>query len=559
MRLLSLFFLIILLSACGPASCQPTDSLSCNNNAARSWWDVRHYDLDLKIDTGTGYIEGRVKILACRIGAAGNTLQIDLKEPLDLKQVSVEIGDHTLWSLTTEKKGTHYLLQADWNKITEKDSLFTIVAEYAGLPQIAKQAPWDGGLVLDRDDNGHRWIGIACQGDGASTWFPCKDFQGDEPDNGMRLSMVAPASLQVIGNGRLLPGNERRSDGNLRQTWEVCNPINNYDITFYIGDYVHWTDTFNGVKGPLTLDYYVLRNNEASARRQFAAVKGMLACFEAKIGAYPFYEDGYKLVEAPYLGMEHQSAVAYGNGYKMGYKGIDRSKTGVGLLFDFIIVHESGHEWFGNSITTADKADTWVHEGFTTYTETIYAECLLGRDSAFLYQQGKAGNIKNDRPVQGAADACDEGSGDHYDKAAFMIHMIRQIMDNDTAFFGMLKEMNRRFYHKIVTGKAIEAFINEYSGQDLGRLFDQYLRESSLPVFEWRIEKGRLWCRWTQCVPGFDMPLRVKINGRETWLKPQTGWKSFPVKGSRLVADKNFLVTVKAASVLTSDGCPIRL
>lgn len=519
--------------------------MDCTNNPARSWWDVRHYDLNLNVDTATGRLKGSVLIDAKVVGVIGDSLQIDLKEPLHLNTVKGELKDYTWVDFKIEKHGDHYIVKGDFKKIVAENGLFTLAIEYEGIPQIAARPPWDGGLVMDRDANGNRWMGVACQGIGASVWFPCKDFQGDEADKGMRLSMVVPGNLQMIGNGRLQPNNERRSDGNLRWTWVVTNPINNYDITFYIGDYVHWSDTLQGIKGALSLDYFVLRNNEAKAKEHFKVVKPMLECFENKIGAYPFYEDGYKLVDAPYLGMEHQSAVAYGNEYKMGYKGADRSKSGVGLLFDFIIVHESGHEWFGNSITSYDKADTWIHEGFTTYTETIFAECLLGKDSAFIYQQGKTNVIRNDKPVQGKYNECDEGSSDHYDKAAFMIHMIRMVMEDDTAFFGMLKAMNQTYYHKIVSGKEIESFINRYSGKDFSKVFDQYLRNAAIPNLEIKYKKNTLLYRWSNCVAGFNMPVLVHQKDKAIWLKPTTVWQKRSLHPANICVDKNFLVNRK--------------
>jgi aminopeptidase N len=240
--------------------------------------------------------------------------------------------------------------------------------------------------------------------------------------------------------------------------------------------------------------------------------------------------------------MEHQSAVAYGNGYQMGYKGTDRSKTGVGLLFDFIIVHESGHEWFGNSVTSYDKADTWIHEGFTTYTETIFAECLSGKKKAFEYQQGKINVIRNDAPVQGRFNECDEGSSDHYDKAAFMIHMIRMIMDDDDKFFGMLRSINDTFYHKIITGKQMEDFINAYSGIDFSKVFDQYLRTASLPKLVVKQERKTTSYKWADCVAGFNMPVLVNDNGKPLWIKPDTNWQSMKPGKHKIAVDKNFLI-----------------
>jgi len=518
-----------------------TPDLKCTNNPARSWWDVQHYALDIKVDTGTGSLNGTVRIEATITGEISDSIQIDLQEPLEITDVLFDNGRNAPAAMKVVKRGNIYIIKDDFKNLIQNGT-FTLSISYNGIPAIAVKPPWDGGLVMSRDANGLPWIAMACQGIGASVWFPCKDFQGDEADKGMHLSMLIPANLQMISNGRLQPNYERRSDGNLRWTWFVENPINNYDISFYIGDYVHWADTLNGAKGPLDLDYYVLRPNEERARKHFEVVKPMLQCFEEKIGPYPFYEDGYKLVEAPYLGMEHQSAVAYGNGYQMGYKGVDRSKTGVGLLFDFIIVHESGHEWFGNSITAYDKADTWIHEGFTTYTETIFAECLLGKKAAFTYQQGKKNKIRNDGPVQGRFNECNEGSGDHYDKAAFMIHMIRMIMKNDATFFAMLKSMNEKFYHKIISGKRMEDFINAYSGKNFDKVFDQYLRTASLPKLAIRYKKQQVLYKWTNCVAGFNMPVLVYDDEKPVWLKPTTRWQSIKTGGRKINVDENFLI-----------------
>jgi aminopeptidase N len=536
--LISLLIIFFLQSSCISAQ---ESNLKCTNNAGRSWWDVQHYDLNLNIDTGSGNLNGTVDITAKVNGVIGDSLQIDLQEPLQISHITFTSEDGETHPVNAKKYGNVYIIKEDF-KTFIIDSIFTLKIDYNGIPQIAARPPWDGGLVMDRDANGNRWMAMACQGIGASVWFPCKDFQGDEADMGMSLSMVVPSNLQMVGNGRLQSNNERRSDGNLRWTWIVTNPINNYDITFYIGDYVRVNHTLGGMKGLLSFDYFVLHQNIDKAKKHFEVVWPMLQCFEEKLGPYPFYEDGYKLVDAPYLGMEHQSAVAYGNGYKMGYKGTDRSKSGVGLLFDFIIVHESGHEWFGNNITSFDKADTWIHEGFTTYTETIFAECLFGKQKAFLYQQGKVNVIKNDAPVQGQFNECDEGSSDHYDKAAFIIHMIRMIMKDDVKFFGMLRGMNETFYHKIITGKQMEDFINTYSGIDFSKVFQQYLRTASLPKLAIEYKNQMVSYKWTDCVEGFNMPVLVHTKGKAVWLNPSTDWQQMKYNGSKFRIDKNFLI-----------------
>lgn len=513
------------------------ESTMCSNTAARSWWDVQQYELQLDFDTATHYIKGSNTITA-KVIAVPAAMQLELKEPLKIDSVLMQ-GRR----LAVSRKGDTYYLTGGFDGFKTGDN-FNCTVYYSGVPVIAKRAPWDGGMVCSHDSQGKPWLAMACQGAGAYLWFPCKNFGGDEPERAI-MHYTVPASLMAIGNGRLT-GTSVSADGkNKTFTWAVQNPINNYDITFYIGDYVHWSDTFAGTKGALSLDYYVLRANEGKARKQFAVVQPMLSCFESKIGPYPFYEDGYKLVDAPFLGMEHQSAVAYGNEYKMGYLGRDRSKTGVGLTFDFIIIHESGHEWFGNNISAYDVADTWIHEGFTSYTETIFAECLRGREEAFRYQQGKKGVILNDVPVQGRYNACDEGSGDHYDKGAFVVHMIRMIMDDDARFFALLKAMNDKFYHKLVRSKEIEDFINAYSGKDFTQLFEQYLRHAAIPVLEWKAsDKGSAY-RWQHCIPGFNMPVIVELPGQQkTWLKPTDKWQFYPYSG-KISLDPNFLATLQ--------------
>lgn len=520
--------------------------IECSNNMARSWWDVLHYDLSVDFtDTTTDSIKGVNIIMAKVVEQPNQLLQIDLDT--HLKITKVFINDK---SVLFEKRGSSTFLVLS-NKVFYSLSVgdtFFVRIVYEGKPQEALNPPWDGGFVRKKDKEGHTWWAVACQGEGASLWFPCKNFQGDEPDLGVTESYTVPASLKAIGNGRLVSEKPLKKEHTKIFTWKVVNPINNYDITFYIGNYVHWSDTFNGLKGKLDLNYYVLPEDLQKAKKQFTEVKTMLCCFENHFGPYPFYEDGYKLVEAPYLGMEHQSAIAYGNHFEMGYLGQDRSRTGVGLLFDFIIVHESAHEWFGNSITAYDKADDWIHEGFASYAETVYAECIAGKEKAFEYQRGKRRTIENKMPVEGRFNECDEGSGDEYDKAGFMIHMIREIMNNDTEFFDMLKAMNAKFYHKIVSGKQIEDFISAYAHRDFTKFFDQYLKETQLPtlVLE-RQSDDSLVYYWKNCVQGFNMPVKWSDGNQEHWLYPYTTPKKVLDNGLNKAShiSQDFLIRVK--------------
>lgn len=525
---------VLLLACVMPAEGQVLPD-RCSNTPARSWWNVQGYDLQVAFDTASTAISGSCTITATVTGRPCDSLQIDLDSTLQIDSVWNTNG---IFSFSGDS-GIYYV-HDHFTALGQGDT-FILTVSYHGKVKEALRAPWDGGMVRARDSSGNPWMAIACQSEGGSVWFPCKNFQGDEPEHVM-VAYTVPEALSAIGNGRLQQVSPVSEKHTRTWTWSVASPINNYDITFYIGRYVHWSDSVQGRNGLLRLDYYVLPEHLEQARRQFAVVKPMLQCFEEKIGPYPFYEDGYKLVEAPYLGMEHQSAVAYGNGYQMGYEGMDRSETGAGLDFDFIIIHESGHEWFGNSITSYDKADTWIHEGFTSYTETIFEECLKGKERAFMYQRGKKHNVKNNAPVQGKYDQCDEGSADHYDKAAFMIHMIRVVMDHDSLFFAMLRDMNRQYYHRIVAGHEIETFINSYSGRNFDKIFDQYLRMQSLPGLEIRKEKGGIAYRWINCTPGFNMPVLLWIKEQQVWVYPEEQWKQLRIKTGKMKVSPDFLI-----------------
>ena len=405
--------------------------------------------------------------------------------------------------------------------------------------------PWRGGWTFTTDAQGRPWMTVTCQGLGASVWYPCKDHQSDEPDNGATLAITVPDSLVAVGNGRL---REKKSnnDGTTTWTWEVKAPINNYDLIPYIGKYVTWHEDYMGEKGKLDCDYWVLDYDLQKAKEQFTQVKTMLKCFEYWMGPYPFYEDGYKLVETSHLGMEHQSAVAYGNRFMNGYLGRDLSATGWGKNWDYIIVHESGHEWFGNNITSNDIADMWVHEGITDYTETLFVECQYGRDAADAYTQGLRRTIRNDKPIIGAYGVNQEGSEDMYNKGNNIMHMVREIIDNDSLFRNTLRGLTETFYHKTVDSKDIENYIIKKSGKDFSKFFDQYLRTTKIPVLEYKFQGDKLSYRWTSCVDGFNMP--IKLANSKQWLKPTTEWTSTAIPAdvkSNFAIDKNFYVITK--------------
>lgn len=419
-----------------------------------------------------------------------------------------------------------------------------LIIYYHGKPKVAKNAPWDGGFVWKRDSTGNPWIAVACQGLGASVWYPCKDYEGDEPDSA-EMHFTVPAPLVAVSNGRL-KSIKNNADGNSEYTWAVVNPINNYNITFYIGKYVHFNEIYKGENGNLSMDYWVLDSNLNKAKKQFKDAPRMMKAFEYWFGPYPFYKDGYKLVDAPYLGMEHQSAVGYGNGYQNGYHGTDLSGSGWGMKWDFIIVHESGHEWFGNNITSKDLADMWIHEGFTNYSETLFTEYYFGKKAATDYIAGIRKNIKNDKPIIGKYGVNNEGSGDMYYKAGNMIHMIRQIINNDEKFRNILRGLNKTFYHQTVTTTQIEDYISHESGVDFSKVFDQYLRTIEVPTLEYQKVNGKLFYRWNNCVNGFNMPVKVEDeNGKSVFIFPSEKFKQASISLKEINVDRNFYVNVE--------------
>jgi aminopeptidase N len=360
----------------------------------------------------------------------------------------------------------------------------------------------------------------------------------------MLVSVTVPKNLMDVSNGRLRKVTENQ-DGTKTFDWFVKNPINNYGINVNIGNYVHFDEVYAGEKGNLSMDYYVLPENLDKAKEQFKQASMMMKAFEHWFGPYPFYEDGYKLVEVPYLGMEHQSSVTYGNAYKNGYLGRDLSQTGWGLKWDFIIVHESGHEWFANNITYKDMADMWIHESFTNYSESLFTEFYFGKKAASEYIIGTRKGIRNDSPIIGTYNVNQSGSGDMYPKGGNMLHTIRQILNNDDKWRQILRGLNKTFYHQTVTTKQIEDYLSENVGRDLSKVFDQYLRNTQIPVLEYSIDKNKIKYRWSNCINDFDMPIKVSVDGgKEEFIYPTTTWKIMRGNADFKV-DENFYVTSK--------------
>jgi aminopeptidase N len=514
------------------------DSLKGGLPVERLCFDVKKYGLDIQLNPSQKSIQGLNTILFAVVEPT-KRIQLDLFANMTID--SLVMHNHTV-TYTREFDAVFLDFSP---QLTPDSQEYKLQFYYHGKPQIAAHAPWDGGFVFNTDQQGNPFIGVAVQGDGASLWFPCKDSQSDEPDRGATISITVPSPLVAVANGRL-KGSIAVSAKQTRWEWEVTNPINAYDISLYVGDYVHFGEKHNG----LDLDYYVLRDNEAKAKIQFAGVKPMLDCFQEKFGPYPFASDGYKLVEAPYLGMEHQSAVAYGNGYKNGYLGTDLSGTGKGLLFDFILVHESGHEWFGNSITSKDVADMWIHEGFTCYSESVYLECQYNKETALTYVNGLKKNVDNDKPIIGYYGVKNEGSGDMYYKGALLLNTIRSYVNNDERWWQLLKKYSTQYAHQIIDTETVIAFFCNETGLQLTPVFNQYLRNKELPILEWKLTNHKLSYRWNCTEKEFNLPATLLIKGKPKRVYPTKTWKSIAVKnvGKKdiTVKDTDFYILSKS-------------
>jgi len=511
------------------------DTLKGSISKARSWWNILHYDLNVAFNYPDSSIKGYNKI-TYKVIEPYNVMQLDLMQPMILDSVTCDSR-----KCNVERDGNAWFVYLSPEQ--KVNSIKTVYAYFHGRPKTAKMPPWDGGVIWSQDKKGNPWISIACQGMAAQVWFPNKDHMYDEADS-CSIRITCPKNLVTVSNGRL-QNIFMNADETATYYWKVVNPINNYNIIPYIGKYVYIRDTITGENGSLDLSFWVLEDNFTKAKKQFMQAKSMLHCFEYWFGPYPFYEDGYKLVEAPFLGMEHQSAIAYGNDFQNGYQGRDLSLSGWGLKWDFIIVHESGHEWFGNSITAKDVADNWIHESFTAYSENLYTEYLFGKKAGAEYVIGTRKAVMNDKPIISDYNVNAGGSIDLYYKGANMLHGIRQMVNNDSLWREMLRSLNRMFWHQTVTTKQIEDYMSAYLRLDLQKTFDQYLRTTRIPVLEYKIKKNKLSYRWTNCVKGFNMPLKAMSGAREILLKPLEKWQTVPATDTMFTPDVNFYVISK--------------
>jgi len=510
------------------------DTLRGSITPERAWWDLTYYHLSVKVNPNDSSFVGS-NLIQYRVKETQNRMQIDLQPPMKINRIT-QNGKN----LKFEKDGNAWFVKLKENQ--GKNEVKELLVEFSGKPKVSKRPPWDGGVSWRKDENGNHFIATANQGDGASLWWPCKDHPYDEPDS-MLISITFPEDLMNVSNGRLRKL-EENDNGTKTSHWFVANPINAYGVNINIANYVHWHEIYKGEKGELDCDYWVLNYNEEKAKEHFKQVPMMLEAFEHWFGPYPFYEDGFKLVEVPYPGMEHQSSVTYGNGYKNGFGGRDVSSTGWGDKFDFIIIHESGHEWFANSITNRDEADMWIHESFIAYSENLYVDYFWGKEASAEYCRGTRLNISNNRPIIGVYGVNYPGSGDMYSKGANMLHTLRQIVDDDEKWRQVLRGLNKEFYHQTVKAEQVEGYIIENTGLNLKPFFNQYLRDTRIPTFEYALIDGKMRYRWTNCVPGFKMKLKVYINGKSHWLEPSQRWERLELDNtiSKVEVDKDFYV-----------------
>ncbi|WP_159951914.1 M1 family metallopeptidase [Polaribacter septentrionalilitoris] len=512
------------------------DTLRGSITPERIWWDLTYYHLEVEVIPDQKFIRGK-NTVKYKVLKEHQSLQIDLQAPLQITKVT-QYGQE----LEVIHNGSAHFIQLDKKQNIGKTE--TLVIYYEGNPKEAIRAPWDGGFSWKKDKNGNHFIATSCQGLGASVWWPCKDHMYDEVEN-MRISVTVPNNLTDISNGRLESIEE---NGNTKTfTWYIENPINNYGVNVNIGDYAHFSEVFYGEKGALDLDYYVLKHNLEKAKKHFKDTPKMMKAFEHWFGPYPFYEDGFKLVEVPYLGMEHQSSVTYGNQFKKGYLGKDLSGTGWGLKFDFIIIHESGHEWFANNITYKDAADMWIHESFTNYSESLFLDYYYGKKAASEYVIGTRKAITNKATIIGTYNVNKEGSGDMYYKGGNLLHTIRQLVNNDNKWRAILRKINSEFYHSTVTTKQIEDFLSIETNIDLQPIFNQYLRDIRIPTLEYSIKRNTLSYRWINVVDHFKMPLKVFIDGKSQWIYPSAVKQKMKLdtKNPSFTIDKNFYVFSK--------------
>ncbi|HZN07694.1 MAG TPA: M1 family metallopeptidase [Pyrinomonadaceae bacterium] len=522
-----------------PAQTEPItrqETLRGSVTPEREWWDLLHYHLKVEFLPNSRRLQGS-NTITFKTLKPGNKMQIDLQPPLAVTKIV-----HGGTELKFEREGNVYWVM--FGKDLAKGAEDKIEVFYEGIPVVSKNPPWVGGITWGRDDLGEHFIVTTCQGIGASIWWPNKDHGADEPDRGMQTSVTVPEQLVAVSNGRLKKTDHDAAGKKKTYHWEIVNPINNYGVNVNIGNYVSVSEKYKGQSGTLDVEYWVLAHQKDVAVKWFKEVARTLEAFEYWFGKYPFYEDSYKLVSVSYPGMEHQSSVTYGNWFRNGYLQRDPCGCGVGFKFDFIIVHESAHEWFGNNISMKDAADMWIHEGFANYSENLFVEYHFGKKDAEDYVIGTRRGIRNDRPIIGVYGSNRQGSGDMYPKGGNMLHTIRHIINDDAKWRSLLHGLNTDFWHQTVTTEQVESYITKKAGVDLSKVFDQYLRSTQIPLLRYQVNGKTVTFNYERVVKGFAMPIRVSVNGKEIVITPNETKQTldFPDEVKTFEVNRNFYV-----------------
>jgi len=486
--------------------------------------DLLFYHLTLRVDPVAKTIAG-TNVVRFRMLKDGRKIQLELTPELTLDGITFE-GKAVTYAWAAEGSRSFYV---EFPRELKVGEVAEVTVAYHGQPVTQGRF---GCFSFDKDKEGKPWITTACEGEGASVWWPNKDQWKDEPQDGMELDIAVPNGLMDVSNGRFVASKDL-GDGYTEWQWRVHYPINNYDVALNIGEYQHWS----GVHGDkdtgeqTTLDYYALPEDLEKAKTQFAQVPGMLDAYEHYLGEYPFDKDGYKLIEVPYAGMEHQTAVAYGNHFENGYYGRDWTGVGISPKFDFIIIHESGHEWFGNSITAADRSDMWIHEGWTTYLEELYVEYRWGKADAIKYLNGLQPKIRNRQAIIPERGTNAEPTEDQYFKGALMLNTLRSVIDDDAKWFADIHDFYQQFKYQTIMTEDVVAWWNQRTGMNLTPFFNEYLRHAALPVLELRFDraKGTVAYRWSADEAGFAMPIKIGEREHLTLVTPVTKeWKTMP-------------------------------
>jgi len=562
MKIISLLPVIVLIVGCLPVHLPQSMSEPPENAASfpklkernrllgalspeRTCYDVQRYDINIDIDVDKKYVKGYVDFTAVAVDDF-TVLQVDLAKDMQLNGVYY-LGNKLE---TTRKKDAVFV---EFPKIN-RETMFSFRVHYEGKPRESSNPPWDGGFVWEKDRKGRPFVSVVCEGDGAGLWWPLKDHIMDEPDKGAKMTFTVPSGLFCVSNGQLTSTAEDLENGKKAYIWEVNNPINNYNISVQLGHYVLVQDTLHRNGKIESLNHYVLDYHQEVAKNHFQQAKNVIRFFEKYFGDYQWWADGYKLVEVSYLGMEHQSAVTYGNAWNNWGGPRHWTKAYYGIV-DGLLFHETAHEWWGNSVTAGDPAHMWIHEGMAVYSESMFIEDQLGYNVMIDFMLRKRTNIQNKLPIVGPENENYWAFGDSYNKGAWVMHTLRHVIDNDSLWWDILRSFAVDNARKHVKTGDFQTHVESRTDQDLEYFFDQYFFDHRPPKLEYYQKGNKLFYRWADVIPDFRMPLDVDINGIEKRIYPTSSVQTLEIPEFAVVIFKEwqFLINVKENSKFTAN------